>query len=271
MDKRALATKEDPRASRWGLDGLFYPSDEERAVPLSGDAVRLLVYLYLALRQVLYTRHAEVYVAMDQFIYYRPHDPQTKIAPDIWVCLGVPKEPERPCFRTWEEGATPGLVIEVSSKGSRPEDRRDKLAIYQDGLKCQEYLIYDEERHEILFYRRMGDRLVRQPPDEEGRYHSREADVWFALDDAVLMRVFDAKGEPILAPEESQEFVELLQQRLEAERARADEAWEQAEVVRRLAARAREEAEAERQRADALQAEVERLRAELRCQDEPPG
>ena len=67
----AVATR---RGSSWGPDGLYYPSTEERTVPLSGAAVRLIFYLYAALRHVLYSRHELVYVAADQFIYYVPHD-----------------------------------------------------------------------------------------------------------------------------------------------------------------------------------------------------
>src|SRR5437016_11639860 len=107
------------RGSCWGLDGLYYPAEEERTVPLTGAAVRLIFYLYAALRQLLYPQHPQVYVAADQFIYYQPHDPSRKIAPDVWVCFGVPQEPERSVFRTWEEGATPSFVVEVSSAGSR--------------------------------------------------------------------------------------------------------------------------------------------------------
>src|SRR5688572_26376456 len=95
------------RGSVWGPDGRFYPSTEEPAVPLSGPAIRLILYMYAALRRLLYPKHELVYVAADQFVYYKPLDPTRKIAPDVWVCYGVPKEPERDVFRTWEEGATP--------------------------------------------------------------------------------------------------------------------------------------------------------------------
>src|SRR5205814_5943289 len=95
MAERAVVVPEQRRGSSWGPDGLYYPSTEERDVPLSGAAIHLIFYLYSALRRLLYPRHPQVYVAADQFIYYKPHDPSVKVAPDVWVCFGVPQEPER--------------------------------------------------------------------------------------------------------------------------------------------------------------------------------
>src|SRR6478736_4537584 len=103
MAEGSVSTLAQRRGSVWGADGLYYPCEEERSVPLSGAAIHLIFYLYAALRRQLYPKHELVYVAADQFIYYVAHDPGKKVAPDVWVCYGVPKEPERACFRTWEE------------------------------------------------------------------------------------------------------------------------------------------------------------------------
>src|SRR5262245_46000803 len=152
------------RGSRWGPDGVYYPAEEKRTVPLTGAAVRLIFYFYAALRRLLYSRHAEVYVGADQFIYYEPGEVKKRVAPDGYVCFGVPKEPERDVWRTWEEGVAPRLVIEVSSKDSRKEDREVKLPLYRDILRCHEYLIYDEPRDELLLYRRAGEEFALVEP-----------------------------------------------------------------------------------------------------------
>jgi Uma2 family endonuclease len=230
-----LATR---RGSAFGPDGRFYPSTEEPAVPLSGAAIRLILYLYAALRRLLYPRHEMVYVAADQFIYYAPHDRTRKIAPDIWVCYGVPKQPERDVFRTWEEEATPSFVAEISSRESRNEDRGHKFSLYEDVLRCREYLLYDEELDELLLYRRQGDALRPVPPDEDGRVHSEELDVSFGRDPETLVRVYGPDRQPVLDMEEVYEYAK------------------QAEVEARLRRHFEE-------RAAALAAEVERLKAEL--------
>lgn len=236
--------------SRWGADGLYYPAEEERAVPLSGAAVRLIFYLYAALRQHLYPRNPLVYVAADQFIYYAPHDPTRKIAPDVWACFGVPQEPERAVFRPWEEGATPGFVVEVSSKGSRSEDCGFKFDLYQDTLRCREYLIYDEDRDELLLYRLEADRFQLVVPGPDGRLRSQELGVSFAREPDILVRIFGPDGEPLPTVEETADHARVLEG-----------------IGRRLA----EEVETERRRADALAAELARLHAELARLRQLPG
>jgi Uma2 family endonuclease len=247
-----------PRGSRWGLDGLYYRAEEERTVPLSGAAIRLIFYLYGALRHLLYPRHELVYVAADQFIYYVPHDPGHPVAPDVWVCYGVPKEPERPCFRTWEEGLSPSFVVEISSKDSRGEDRGPKFSIYQDALQCREYLIYDEDLDELLLYRRQGDRFALVPPAADGRVYSEEVEAWFGREPGILVRVYDPEGQPVVNFEEAlahAALAERLRLRAEEERRRAEEAEQ------RMAE--------ERRRAEVLEAENARLRAELARLQQP--
>ncbi len=266
MIEATTTTVVPQRGSCWGLDGLYYPAAEEREVPLSGAAIQLILYLYAALRQVPYPRAELVYVAADQFIYYEPHNPKANVAPDVWVCFDVPKEPQRPVFRTWEEGATPSFVVEVSSKESRAGDRGPKLDLYQDVLRCREYLIYDEERDELLLYRRQGDRFRTVPPGPDGRLHSAELEVSFAREPGVLVRVFDSAGLPVSSTEELRHRFDVeagIRRRLELESAQLAEqlaaARKRLRVERPIAAAVRREAAAERARAQ----EADRRSAEL--------
>ena len=57
MAERAIVVTEQRRGSSRGPDGVYYPSTEERDVPLSGAAIHLIFYLYSALRRLLYPRH----------------------------------------------------------------------------------------------------------------------------------------------------------------------------------------------------------------------
>ncbi len=261
------------RGDRWGLDGLYYPAEEERTVPLSGAAIRLIFYLYSALRRLLYPTNELVYVAADQFIYYEPHNPNAKIAPDVWVCFGVPQEPERAVFRPWEEGATPSFVVEVSSKDSRTEDRVGKYALYQDVLGCREYLIYDEDWNELVLYRRYGERFALVEPGPDGRLYSEETGAFFEREPGLLVRVFGPDGQKVPTVDElgrETEMLERIRRRLEAEAMQAAErtAALQREVE---SARRRVAEESERAAQQGQRAEEERLRAEeerLRAEDE---
>src|SRR5436309_2642017 len=108
----AAAPARVPRLdSCYDMEGYYYPAEEERDVPLSTAALKLIVYLYSALR-ALYAGRNDVLVGADQFIYYAPRDRTRKIAPDVYVFLGRPPLPLRPVIRTWEEGASPSFVVE---------------------------------------------------------------------------------------------------------------------------------------------------------------
>lgn len=264
------AQVEYKRGSPIGQDGLFYPCEEDREVPLTGPAIRMILYVYQALRAVLYPRHELVYVAADQFIYYRPHDPRANVAPDVWVCFGVPKEPERTSFRTWEEEATPSFVVEVSSKLSRAQDSGPKLALYRDVLQCPEYMRYDEAREQLELYRRDGGEYRLVPAAPDGRVYSQELDVWFGKDPDLLVRVYSPREEPVPWYEEiALERAELARRNtgLARENAalsgRAEALAQHAALEVRLRERAEREAAEERERAEALAAELAALRAEV--------
>jgi Uma2 family endonuclease len=270
MIEQDVAIRRHPRGSRWGEDGLYYPAEEERTVPLSDAAICLIFYLLAALRHVLYARHELVYVAADQFIYYVPHDPRHPIAPDVWVCDDVPKEPPRAVFRTWEEEQTPSFVVEISSKESRGEDRGPKFAIYQDVLRCREYLIYDEGLDELLLYRRVDETFRQVEPAPDGRVYSEELNLGFGKEAGLLVRVYTPDGQAVANVEELFDQTETLagiRRRLEEERSLLAT---QLEAEQRNSAQERQRAQAERQRAEAerrraadLAEENERLRAEL--------
>jgi len=207
------------RDSCYGLDGIYYPAEEERQVPLTTQALRLILYLYTAFRH-LFSGRTDVFVGADQFIYYVKGDPKRKIAPDAYVIFGVPSEPYRPVIRVWEEGAGPSIVVEVSSEDSRSEDRGRKKRIYQDILQCEEYLIFDDDSSEILLFRLVGGVYELQAPDGRGLVHSRVLNAWFGPDATTRMRIYDADLHPISDPDENEENrrrLEAIHRRLEAE------------------------------------------------------
>lgn len=49
MTQPIAAPDQPRRGSSWDVDGFYYPSTEEREVPLTDEAQRLIFYLYLSL------------------------------------------------------------------------------------------------------------------------------------------------------------------------------------------------------------------------------
>lgn len=226
--------------SRYGKDGFFYPAEEEREVPLSDQAILLIIYLRQALHRIFFGRK-DVYVGADQFIYWVPNNARKRVAPDVYVLKGVPSEPPREVIRVWEE-AVPSLVVEVSSQDSRAHDRGQKMEIYQDVLGCPEYLVYDVDRSELLLYFLVDGVYQLQTPDAHGRVQSRETGAWFGPDPACLIRVYDAELRPI--PD-------------------LDELYEDRALLERIVQRREQENQDLLAQAAELAAENERLRAEL--------
>lgn len=68
-------------------------------------------------------------------------DPASRRSPDVFIVRGIEKR-DRRSFKTWEEAATPCLVVEVTSKGTWLEDTGTKKALYES-LGVQEYLLFD--------------------------------------------------------------------------------------------------------------------------------
>lgn len=212
----SAAVAERPRGSREGADGVYYPAEEERAVPLGDAALRMLAYLCEALRRVFSAR-SDVYVGGDQFIYWEPGNPRKRIAPDVYVIFGVPSEPPRAVIRTWEENV-PAFVVEISSKESRAGDRGHKLEIYQNVLRCPEYLIYDEELDELLLYRLEDEGYQRVEPQVDGSLYSEELGVRFTREAEILVRLYGADGQPVPNYAElAQEAAQERRRRLELE------------------------------------------------------
>ena len=204
-----------------------------------------------------YAGRPRVYVGGNLLLCYEEGDRRKHVAPDIFVALNVPKEPPRENYLVWKEGKAPDFIAEITSKLTRREDQKKKLAIYRDILRVTEYFLFDP-RAEYLDpplqgFRLVGGDYVRIDP-VEGRLPSEVLGLHLERDGTSLRLFNPATGERLPTRLESRE----------AERQRADEERRNAEAERQRADEERRNAEAERQRADEERrnAEVERQRAD---------
>ncbi len=124
-----------------------------------------MVYLIEALK-AHFQAGSQVYVAGNLFIYYEEGDPQSRVAPDVFVVFGVERKLRR-TYRLWEEGQAPDVVIEVSSRSTRREDLWEKRGLYEY-LHIAEYFLFDP-LDEYLHPPLQGYQLV------EGEYRALKA------------------------------------------------------------------------------------------------
>jgi Uma2 family endonuclease len=86
--------------------------------------------------------HAQrVYVSGDLLVYYVEGNPRKFVVPDVFVVKDCDPG-ERRVYKIWEEPAPPEFIIEVTSRSSRREDSVTKPRIY-GAIGVREYFVYD--------------------------------------------------------------------------------------------------------------------------------
>jgi len=239
-------------------------------------------------REILHTietleRHfrdaPDIYVSGNLMFYYEEGNPSAVVSPDVFVVKGVRKGLRR-TYKLWEEGVAPCVVIEMTSRSTRLEDKGNKRALYAL-LGVREYFLFDP-LGEYLKPPLQGFTLVDGeyaplPFESDGGIISRELGLKLYRDETVL-RLFDlASGREVVRTEDLsdvlQQTLARVQQAEEQAQREADARRRAEEQARLAAAQAQREADARRRaeeqaqrEADArrrAEAEIERLRAEL--------
>ncbi len=117
-----------------------YPSSDGKPVAETDVHINALLYARGGLHH--HFRHRpDVYVAGDLLIYYEEGNPKARVAPDIFVVLGVANH-VRSSYFLWEERKGPDFVLEITSAGTRREDQGKKRRLYRR-LGVREYWQYD--------------------------------------------------------------------------------------------------------------------------------
>ncbi len=119
----------------------LYPTTDGKAVAET-DYHRQLMFDLIAQLGRYFADDPETYVSGNLLLFYDPSNKRKHISPDTFVVFGVPKK-DRLNYLTWEEGKAPDVVFELTSKSTRAEDTRKKMALYRDVLKVKEYFLFD--------------------------------------------------------------------------------------------------------------------------------
>ena len=147
--------------SRPGLphDAVEYPCSDGQPMaetPIHGEC---MMYVTYALRLCFRKRgRDDVYVGMNNFLYYEQGNPRAVVAPDVYVVVGAPAHPPRDSYLLWNEPKGPDFVLEVTSASTRRDDERRKRGVYA-ALGVSEYFLYDP-RGEYLTPPLQGYRLA---------------------------------------------------------------------------------------------------------------
>jgi Uma2 family endonuclease len=185
-------------------DGVYYPSSDGKPMAETGIHVTAILMLYQALEDFFRGRD-DVYLAANMFWYWEKGNPKARRAPDVMVVTSVPAEPQRRSFRSWQEGAVPAAIFEITSKKTWRNDLTTKHQLYRD-LGVREYFIFDPDdkfvRPALTGFRLRSGGYEPIAWDEENRLPS---DLGFlAKAEGQTLRLFDAQsGQPILTREEA--------------------------------------------------------------------
>jgi Uma2 family endonuclease len=205
----------------------------------------------------------DVWVGGNLFLYYREGDPSGCVSPDVLLAKGVTKW-KRPVYFLWEEGCSPSIVFEITSRKTRREDLgtrkggRNKKEIYES-LGVEELILFDPYG-EYLRPKLQGYRL-----DEQGRYQPIPSKLDGSLESRTTGLTLRAEGERLRLVDPVTGECLLWNDELEAARQTAEERAARAEELAAEAqARAAQEAAARQSieaRLRVLEEELARLRS----------
>ncbi len=174
-----------------------------------------------------------------------------------------PSSPRAITIWSGRKGKRPDVVVEITSKSTKQEDKVKKFGIYRDILRVPEYFLFDPTedylRPPLQGFRLVGGEYVPIEPTA-GRLPSQVLGLHLERDGEKL-RLFDpATGRRLLTPVEGREAAE---RRAEDERRRAEDERQRAEDERRRAEDERRRAEDAQAAERRLGEENERLRREI--------
>ncbi|MBW4488069.1 MAG: Uma2 family endonuclease [Trichocoleus desertorum ATA4-8-CV12] len=210
---------------------IVYPSSDGELVAETYVHFYALLVTLEVLRQYLAGRQATVLA--NQFLYYAQGFPKLRVAPDVMVIFDVAPG-GRDNYKIWEEGQVPSVIFELTSEGTREQDKIFKKTLYEQ-LGVQEYWLFDPKGEwiegQLQGYRLRGDVYE---PITDGR--SEPLQLRLQPEGQFLTFYREDTGEKLLAPEELAQALAQSQTQIEAERLKAEQESQRAD---RLAAKLR--------------------------------
>ena len=208
---------------------VHYPDSDGQPMGETGIHVLAIFMLYEAFRRHFQGR-TDVYIAADMFLYYQEGDPKKVKAPDVMVIFGVNGNHERRSFKTWVENAVPAVIFEVSSDETTDEDLHGKRDLYAR-LGVREYYLFDPLADcldpQLQGFHLVGKRYEPMPAAADGGLTSPLLGLRLRADGQQVRLIDLETGQPMRNVLEQS-------QALEAESRRADALAAEVERLRRM-------------------------------------
>ena len=140
--ERAPASTGFPRYNLAEDDlSIEYPDSDGEPMAENDAQLTAMIYAISSLREWFDSRE-DVYVGGDMLMYYRMNDNETRVAPDVFVVVGVVSRHLRRSWITWREGRSPDFVMELASGSTWRRDMVAKQDIYAE-MGVLEYWRFD--------------------------------------------------------------------------------------------------------------------------------
>ncbi len=171
----------------------------------------------------------QVYVSGNLFLYYEQGNPNKAVSPDVFVVKDIEPHPRR-VYKVWVERKVPDVVFEVTSRKTRKEDTARKPDLYRQ-LRVPEYFLFDPTQDyldpPLQGYRAVGERYEPIPSDAQGMLISEQVGLRLEVKDQHLILYRLDTGERLLTD------AEVLEAEAEARRAAEAEVTRLREELRR--------------------------------------
>jgi len=166
-----------------------------------------------------------VYVSADLLVFYEQGNPKKFVVPDVFVVKGIDPGKRR-IYKIWFEGKPPDAIIEVTSKKTKKQDTVTKPALYGQ-LGVPEYFLFDLTRDylepPLQGHRLIGGRYEPIPPDAQGALVSDQFGLRLRVEGRQLMLNRLDTGQRLLTAEEELHIEAEARRAAEAEIARLRE------------------------------------------------
>ena len=209
---------------------IFYPESDGRPMADNTKQFRWIVVIEQNL-EWLFANNANVFVAGDLLWYPIEGNNRLTTAPDTMVVFGRPKG-DRGSYQQWKENnIPPQVVFEILSPGNTPREMERKLLFYHS-YGVEEYYVYDPDRIQLEGWNRSEDGLLDLIESMSG-WISPRLGIRFEL--GAELQLYRPDGTPFFS------FAEINQM-LDQERQRADQAEQRVEQERQRAEQAEQRA-----------------------------
>lgn len=234
----------------------IYPSSDGK--PMADNTLQWewIALIKLGMDAVFKNR-PDVFVAGDLLWYPVKGRFDIRVAPDVLIAIGAPKEMRGSYIQFAENDLPPQVVVEILSPSNTAKEMEKKLDFYQT-YGVQEYYIYDPIRFTFKIYARQNDLLEEQLIEDE--WMSPILGVRWSMKNGIL-ELYRPDGQPFLS------YLELL----EEQNAAIEELQEQRDVMKKTLQQLAEQermilAQAKSIEQERKKLKVEKLRADVEWQ-----